>query len=684
MRKFTGRDYTLIGIIGVIFTVFVLRFGYIQIINAKTYADAGKNISSRTVTVEAARGEILDRNGFPIVTNRQGNSVVFDAAAFPSREDQKERNRIIFKLITYFREFKEDWNDNLPLVFDSLGNIVYKEDCEDEIELMKSRDMLNLNSYATAQNCLDSLIDKYELEEYSLRDARDIASVCYEMLSKSFSISNPFTFADDVSNKLVSVVKENSADMPGIEIEITTYREYTDGTVAPHIVGMTGAISAEEYEKNKNSYSMTDIIGKNGIELAMEKYLKGKNGIKTYYQDADGKTRTENTLDPVQGNSVILTIDFNLQKITQKAIKECLDTMKKSPVSAGSAVVIKVDSGEVLAAATYPGYDITKYNKQYKKLSKNIDAPLWNRAFLSTYTPGSTMKPSIAIAGLEEGIIDTSDYVYCNGKYKYSDITLGCTDMHGGLNVINAIYQSCNIFFYDLGSKLGITTMNKYRKLLGFSQKTGIEIEEANGTLDSPSYRQSIGQVWYPGFTIQSAIGNAGDQATPVQLANYCATIANGGTRYKCTLIKSIKSYDYSKTVYESKPEVACKTGISNSTLNSVREGMLKVGTIGFCQSAFYSLPVKAAAKTGTSQVERNIKGNKQITNNGFLITYAPYDKPEIAICVALEGASSGASVAPVARDIYSYYFNKDKENINIDNGEEKSTSSIGNNDLVN
>ncbi|MPM66959.1 Peptidoglycan D,D-transpeptidase MrdA [bioreactor metagenome] len=267
------------------------------------------------------------------------------------------------------------------------------------------------------------------------------------------------------------------------------------------------------------------------------------------------------------------------------------------------------------------------------------------------------MKPSIAVAALEEGVINTSSTVTCSGYYHYRDITLKCTGVHGALNVVSAINHSCNSFFYEMGRRLGINTMNTYRKCFGLGQKTGIEIEEASGTLDSPAYRQSLNQTWYPGFNLQSAIGNAGDVVTPIQLANYCATVANGGNLYKCTLIKSVKSYDCTKTISENKPVLLRKSTFSKTTMDAVRQGMHLVGTVGFCADTFSSLSVEAAAKTGTSQVEKTVNGVTKITNNGFLITFAPYGNPEIAICVALEGAPSGSSVAPVARDIYNYYF---------------------------
>lgn len=664
MRKLNRRDYVMLSLALCVIGIFIARLGYFQIVKGEEYAKVGESVSSKIVKVKAARGEILDRNGTPLVVNRQGNAIVFYDSDFPEyskdAKEQKIRNDEILALINLFEQNNEEWLDNLPLKLNSEGQIAFKENCESEIETFKSKSMMNLNSYATPQNCMDALIERYSLQDYSDEDAVKIASVCYEMLKTSFNSGNPYTFADDVSDELVSIIKENSASFPGVEVEIVTYREYSDGTLAPHILGMVGAISAEEYEQNSDKYSMTDDIGKSGIELAMEDKLRGTDGYKTIYTDSDGNTTTEYTQDPVQGNSVVLTIDANLQKVAQNALKKCLDDMSEDIVGtepAGSVVVLEVNTGNVLAAATYPSYDISTYSKNYEKLSKASGSPLWNRAFLSTYAPGSTLKPCTAIAALEEGVVTKDDTVFCSSTYTYSDLTLKCTDAHGSVNVVNAINHSCNVYFYEMGKRLGIDKLNKYREIFGFGQKTGIEIEETTGLIDSPAYRQSINQIWYPGYTLQSAIGNSGDLFTPVQLANYCATIANGGTRYKCTLLKSIKTYDFSETLWENSPVVANKTNISATSISCVKQGMYLVGTSGFCADVFSSLPVKAAAKTGTSEVERTVNNKTVVANNGFLITFAPYSKPEIAICVALEGATSGTSVAPVARDIYSYYF---------------------------
>lgn len=670
MRKLGRRDAVFIGIIICVFSVFIFRLGYFQIVKGSEYSKVGESVASQKIVVKAARGEILDRNGVALISNRQGNAIVFYGSDFPQyskeAEIQKIRNDEILALINLFEKNNGKWIDPLPLELNGAGQISFKDDSKKEQSVFKGKDMLNLNSYATAENCMDALIDRYSLADYDKIDALKIASVCYGMLKNTFNTANSYTFADDVSDKLVSIIKENSEKFPGVDVEIVTYREYTDPTLAPHIIGLVGNISAEEYAEKSDTYSMTDIIGKSGIELAMEDELRGKDGYKTVFTDSNGNTTTEYTKDPAQGNSIILTIDSKIQKVAQNALKKCLKELESEIIGtppAGSVVVLDVNSSDVLAAATYPGYNLKTYAEDYESLSKNPAAPLWNRAFLSTYAPGSTMKPSVALAALSENVITSKDTVFCNMVYEYSDLKLKCTGAHGSVNVVSAINYSCNCFFYEMGRLMGIDMMNKYREMFGFGTKTGIEIEEASGIIDSPSYRQSIGQIWYPGFTLQSAIGNAGDVVTPIQLANYCSMIANGGTRYKRTLLKSIKSYDYSSTVWENSPVVDYKTKISKKNYDLVREGMYLVGTSGFCADVFKNLPVKAAAKTGTSQVERVVNNERVIATNGFLITFAPYKNPQIAIAVALEGATSGASVAPVARDIYSYYFKSQSEN---------------------
>ena len=425
-KKRNGR-----GIISICFILgFFVAFGFVlmkmQIIEGASYAAKGDSIYSKTVSIKAARGEILDRNGNPLITNRQGNSIIFENAYFPSVKELEQRDAIIIGLIRLFEKNKETWTDNLPLKFDKNGKIVFEAKRESDIAVMKSRDLLNLNDYATAQDCFDALITRYKLEKYSKQDARKIASVCYEMKLQGFSIN----------------------------VEIVPYREYVDGTLAPHILGMVGAISADEYAKLKDSgYMMNDTIGKSGIEGAMEEYLRGTDGVKTISTDSAGNITTVVTKPPVQGNTVILTIDAKLQRVAQEALKETLLTKDTPAMAAGAVVVLNCNTGEVLASASYPTYDISTYSKNYAKLAVASGAPLWNRALLSTYEAGSCMKPSVAIAALEEGVITKSSTVYCSGRYNFDGMTYLCRQAHVNRNVsvVYALKESCNTFFYEMG-----------------------------------------------------------------------------------------------------------------------------------------------------------------------------------------------------------------------------------------
>ena len=653
-----GRVITMGVILGVIFAVFFCTLFKIQIIDAKLYASAG-SVSSRTSVIPATRGEILDRNGNPLVTNRQGNSIVFESSAFPT--DNAERNALIYSLIRLFEINKEEWTDNLPILLNETGVFVFEEDREYDIEVMKSRDMLNLNDYATAQNCMDALIEMFELQEYGQSDARKIASVRYEMKRLSFSVSYPYTFAEDVSTKLVAKIMENSAYYRGVTAEIVSYREYADGTLAPHILGLVGSISAEEYaERKDDGYGMNDVIGKSGLESAEESYLRGTDGKRLISTNADGSKTVSVMTPPKQGNTIITTIDSHLQRVVQDSLEQTLNSISKPIPSAGAALVIKVNTGEVLASATYPTYDITTYAEDYERLAADKDAnPLYNRALLSTYEPGSTIKMSVALAALEEGVIDENTRVYCSGMYNYLGQNFKCEQAHttSYQNVVTALCESCNTFFYECGKNLGYAKINEYRTMLGLAQKTGIELNESIGVMDSPEFRASRNQPWYAGYNIQTAIGQ-GNLFTPIQLANYCAIIANGGTRYRLHFVKSVKSYDYSETVLENVPEVLGKMGFREENLELVKYGMYRFSKVGHGARYFNELPVDVAGKTGTSQaVWTGSDGRSIKINNAFFVSFAPYDDPEIAICLVGEGVSTSTSLLPIAVDIYDYYF---------------------------
>ena len=651
-----GRFVAMVIIFVCLTAVFVFTLAKNQIIDGKTET-ASNTASVETTEVKATRGQIFDRNGNVIVGNRQGNDVVFNAAEFPEYSEQEERNKLIKSLIDLFEKNNVEWNDDMPIVLDANGNYQFAPDREKDIATMKSRDILRLNKYATADDCMNELIERYKLESYSKSDARKIASVCYEMKINNFNSANPYTFATDVSDLVASVIKENSVFYKGVDVQIANYREYTDGTLAPHIIGVTGVISAEEYAELKNDgYGMDDIVGKTGIEQLYEKQLKGKNGKKIVTTALDG-TQTVVTEGLENGDNVFLTIDAGLQKVTQDALADKINSLDSANKGGGAAVVMNCKTGEILAIATYPSYDLNTYYDDYDKLAKDANSPLYNRALLSTYAPGSTAKVSTAIGILEEGVADENSTIECTGTYKYGLVCNNNPDKTT-IDMRTAIQDSCNIYFYHFGGELlGIEKMNIYREMLGLGQPTGIELYENTGVLDSPSYRASLGQKWQTGFSLQSAIGQAGTLFTPLQLCNYVSTIANGGTRYSAHIIKSVYSADNSTLIEEKKPEVVCETGFKKKNVQIIKEGMRRVATVTL-EGKFDDSVVEVACKTGTSTVEKTINGKKGIYSNGFLITFAPYDDPEICVALAVEGAYSGGSLAPIASSIYNYYYN--------------------------
>ena len=681
MEKRSFKMRTTAGFLAVVFffALFFAELFRIQVVHADAYSTQKVALRSSETTVPAARGEILDCNGIPLVTNEQVNAVVLDASYFPSTKEQEKRNEILHALILLTEQAGVAWNDNLPLVFDQNGNIQYKENADSDIAFLKSREVLHLNSYATAQNCFDSLVEKFSLQSYGREDARKIASVCYAFKKISFSAANPFTFADEVPNDLAAKIKENSAFFAGVDIRVTTRRSYTDGTVAPHILGVVGKLNAEEYAAKKTAYeeatadetlsvgdrqtlslraySMDDTIGKFGIESAMEAYLRGTNGILTTTTDAAGNKSSEITTAPIDGDTVVLTIDSRFQKQVQVALASFIQQYrdKASIPAVGSAVVIDVKSGAVLACATYPSYDLSTYYADYSTLAADKSSPLWNRALLSTYEPGSTMKPAIALAGLEEGILTESTRFRCTHIYtQFPDTPFKCLGYHGSIDVKEALNQSCNIYFYETGRLLGINKMNEYCARFGLGQKTGVEIPESTGVLASIAYREAHGGIWYPGDTVQAAIGQSDNLFTPIQLANYAATIANGGTHYQAHFVKSVKTADYRETVLENTGTVFNETGISENNIRIVKEGMLRLGSR---LSAFKDLPVSVAAKTGTAESKAKVNGSIVEGLNGFMISFAPYEDPEIAVAVAIENLNSGSATAVLVSDIYKAYF---------------------------
>lgn len=653
LRYKSSRSTISVVLIIAVILGFAVNLYKIQIRDNEYYTEQNNTVDTYIVPIEAARGEIVDRNGNSLVTNRQGNSIILNAVYFPSAENNAQRNEIIYNLIKLFEASGEEYAQNLPLEFSKNGNIQFTDD-EQDIETMKSADMLNLQSYATAQNCYDAVMEKYEIEGYDKVTALKIGNIRYELTRLLFSYENPVTIADDVSDETVAKIKEDQVTYLGADVKVVAYREYVDSTIAPHILGTVRKINAEEYkEKKEDGYSITDQIGESGIEQAMESELRGTPGELTITVDKDGNITEEVTKKPLKGNTVVLTIDRDLQVLAQNQLKKVCDKVDSSS-SAGAVVVEDCNSGDLLAAASYPTFDLNDYYDKYDELSKNPRNPLWSRFALGTYAPGSTFKPVTACAALEEGTINSGTTYVCVGQQDFFGQPFKCLNgnAHGTENVRTALRDSCNMFFYNTALDTGITKIDEYATAFGLGQKTGVEIAEASGTLSSPENRENAGGIWRIGDTMTTAIGLSDNLFTPLQLANYCSTLANGGTRYEVRLVKSV--IDTSSGIVNEKGKVVADTlDLSENTLDNVYQGMRMVATSGGPSYIYNNLDTSVACKTGTSEVIVN--GVKR--NNGFLITYAPYANPEIAVSSVVELAGSGSETSEMTAEIINYWY---------------------------
>jgi len=663
LHKLNARTGVIIGLLLAVLAGFGITLVSVQIVHGEEILLRG-TLSQSTAPIPAARGIILDRNGLPLVTNEPSLSMVFEAPFFP--REGPGRNELLASLIALFEENDLEWIDQLPIEIDEGGaDARFVEDRKDiarDIALLKSKDFLDVNEYATAKDCMEQLILKFGLQEYDVPTARKIASVQFNMFRLQFSGRNPYTFSKEVTGQVKSKVMENGAVYKGVETELVPVRSYPYPTTAPHLIGRVGSISPADYEANReNGYKLNDEFGSFGIERAAESYLRGTAGTKTVTRNHRGDTTTE--LQPAQqGDTVVLTIDKDLDALIRDVFPKHMAASSSQRFTeipiAGAVVVIDVRTFELLAAVSYPGFDITRYAIDLGALSRDERAPLFNRVLDGTYEPGSTIKISVALAALQEKQITPSSTVYCGGSYRYLSHSFKCDQVYlhrgVGVNVHRAIVDSCNCFFYDMGRRLGWQQMNAYRQSMGLGQKTGVELPEKAGVLDSPDYRISIGQQWYSGNNILTAIGQ-GNLFTPVQMAVYAATVANGGDRYQAHFIRSIRKAATNEVVENMAPKLLGSTGINKEYYELVRRAMRDMARSPNSATLrhFRDLPVQVACKTGTSQVYRD--GKK--FNNGIFISFAPYDSPEIAVIAVGEGCRSSMPLMPTVRDVYQYYF---------------------------
>ncbi|MBP0979761.1 MAG: hypothetical protein J6C55_03885 [Oscillospiraceae bacterium] len=652
--KIDKRIYILFGLSIMFFLIFALQLFKIQIIDNNKYVFLANSSSSKIQVIKASRGEITDRNSKIIVSNKNGFNIALNKALI----DKNSENKLILDIKNLLYKYNINQTDELPFVFKN-NKIYFDKNKKREVKLLKS--YFECNEKVSPKELLEKIIKKYKLQKYTVFEALTIAGVKYSMEICGYSYSNPYVIARNIPIESLIKFKESSYDFQGVEIIETPSREYILSDLAPHLIGNVGPIFAEEYEVLKEQdYKINDIIGKNGIEKYCEKYLRGSDGEKIVNLDNQGnvsKLYIKN--EPIPGNTVVLTIDSDLQYVAQKSLeKQIINLNNTAPAGkgkeadSGAVVVLNIKTGEVLAMATFPSYNINEYNKNFSELINNEKKPLFNRALLGAYAPGSCYKPAVAVAALEENVASATSCVRCGHVYNFfSGYKPRCLGHHGNINVMDALKLSCNIYFYDVGRILGIDRINFYSQQLGLGCETGIELPENIGQLASPELRKKNGGSWYPGDVLQAAVGQSDNLMSPLQLANYTATIANRGKRMKVSIIKQIKSYDNKTVIYEHNPKVVCNVKATPQVFETVIEGMTRASRIGTARRYFGNYPITVPSKTGTPETAN-------LCNSTF-ICFAPDKDSEIAIAVVIEKGWHGYTGAPVAKDIIDAYFKK-------------------------
>lgn len=649
------RYFFVIGFISAVFLVYVSRLVDWQIINYEYYKARANNVNTYSITTDPVRGEILDCNGKGLAVNATGYRVILDRLNIK----RDSENKFILKMISILEGLKCPWIDMLPVEVKN-DEFVFLEDKKSQIAQLKR--FLEFNVDVDAPQCMEKLIKRYKCTDFSNDEKRKICSVRYNMdrISGYKSKITPYILAENITPEAMSIISELSVKLGGgVKIETSLIRQYINGTVAPHIVGHVGQMSSEEYEKYKDkNYSIDAIIGKTGIENALEDELRGKSGKRMVQLSRSGSlVGVSEVEENVPGHTVFLTIDSELQEVANRSLEENIEKASKMGVTdckSGAAVVLDVSDFSVLAAATFPSYNLSELFTDpgyYPKLAADSEStPLLNRAFNGAFAPGSVYKPLAACAGLQENVITPDDTVNCNGRYTYyKGYTLRCMGHHGNAKLKFALSKSCNVYFAEVGRRLGANLLATYANKFGIGVKTGLEIYENKGIVAGPEHSKAVGSKWYESGSSQAAIGQSDNMITPLQLAAYTATIASGGNRYKTHLVKKITNYMKSDIIAEKKAEFIESCGISEENINIVKECMREVVLSGTARD-FSNFDPPIAAKTGTAE---NPMGSDHTT----FICFAPYDNPKIAVSVVIANGKYGTISKNVAKDILNQYF---------------------------
>ena len=688
-RKSINFRYNIITIFTyVIGIVLIIQLFNLQIIHGAEYREQSNTRLTRESTLEAARGEILDRSGNTLVTSDQK----FNLELYKSKIDTEVLNETILKIINVLDKYNVSYTDSFPISINPFQFTI----SEEALANWKKNNAVDEN--ATAEQVFYKFKEKYKIQNEDVSEVRKIIAIRYAIVKEGYSSTKCLTIAKDITREAVAEFTENGDEFPGINISVQPVRKYKEGPLASHILGYASKISDAEYQNKKDKYDQNDIIGKTGIEYLFEEYLKGKKGTKQIDMAVDGTITAEAVEnEAIAGANVVLTIDSKLQKVVEEALKNNIEKIRNGgfgkvyDAKGGSCVVMNVKTGEVLAMASYPDYNPQSFadgisNEEWKNYSENKSYPLINKTIQSAYEPGSIFNMVTAIAGLESGNITLTERINDTGQYiKYGE-RRNCwyyTDYHRGhgyLNVIGAIEKSCNYFFYETADRMGIDELDKYANYFGLGKKTRIELpSETSGTLASKEYVKTINATWNPGDTINAAIGQGYNRFTPLQMTKYISMIANGGKNIDVSIIKTIQNPDGTEVSKEeinkfvneklgfSENEQNEEINLNSDYLKTVKEGMKSVtsGESGTAYVRFKDFNIEVGGKTGSAEAGKDGNGNDIV--NAWFAAFAPYDDPEIAVVVMVENGGHGNYTAEAVRNIMAEYFGMNTQNVSED-----------------
>lgn len=674
MERLTKRRAVVLFVLfAIIVGLFGLRMYDVQVLGGGN-VNAGSSTYTTWSRVIAARGEILDRNGKVLVTNRASYNLVINNYVFYNSDSPNESLR---RLVHLLWENNIDYIEHFPVTLEKPYEYTLDSISNQWQGYFKSfLDYRELDSDISAAQLMKQLRSAYRIpNEWEDWEVRMVVGLRYELeLRSDLTSLSAYTLVEDVSSEDLTAILE--LGISGLTVDTSTVREYST-EYAAHILGNLGLMNPQEYEVYKEQgYSMDAYVGKSGIELAFEEYLHGIDGVKITEVDPSGNIVSEYfTKEPKAGSNVEITIDIDLQKAAEDSLEQTILELRENGLSGGdegkdaeggAVVAIDVKTGQVLACASYPTYDLSTYSSNFNALLETDYGPLNNRALEFTYAPGSVYKMAVTIAGINEGKISSGTYIEDKGVYtRYEDYQPACLiwtnrrQTHGWINVMEALAVSCNYYFYETGNRTGVDAIDQVAKDLGLGESTGIELYEKTGRRSNKETKKALypddpdHSGWYDADTLQLSIGQSENRFTPMQLAVYTAALANHGVRYKSTFLSRVISSDYQELIVESQPEILSTCEISDDAYYAYTQGMRMAvnSSKGTVYSYLSDYPISVAAKTGTAQ-----HGGSGSDNASF-VCYAPANDPQIAIAVFVEKGAQGGNLSKIAAAIMDVYF---------------------------